>query len=652
MDSKAVSTYVGLLQPDGKAGRVVLDRPDPVIGREMAIAARDLHGAPFGMKVVVKLIGPDAEGKPYRGSIKEVLGDPGRPDVAILGIIRQYGLRDHFPEPVLAESAQYGVDPDQEMIRAEIAAGRRDLRHLHTITIDGEDARDLDDAVDIELLPDGRYKLGVHIADVSHYVCEGHPLDQEAIIRGTSVYLSDRVLPMLPPRLSNGICSLNPDVDRLTLSTILIINEAGEIEAGELVESVICSKARTSYNEVRNALETGEILENRYAGFLDDLKTMRLLAQHLESRRRQLGAIDFEFPETHVELDADGHPVAIYAYPISFANGIIESFMIAANEFVAELASKNKLPFVYRVHELPDPEKLQRFVRLSNQLGIRLRIKGAPTPGVLAQALEQIREEPFGQTLSQLLLRSLAKARYAPENLGHFGLALTDYCHFTSPIRRYPDLFIHRVLKAWLHDAVDNRHLKAEAIKVSEHSSDMERAAMQAERDSVDQKAAEYLSQHIGETFASVISGFSQVGLFVQLENTVEGMVPYRTLDGYYEYLEDRLCAINHQNGHQYHLGDVAKVQVARVDINMRRIDFEILEHTATSGQVVAGRPGQPGSNRNSRRKGAKGGRGGDRGANSAKGARTAKPVTYKKSTGGPKRGKSPVDRNNSRHHQ
>jgi ribonuclease R len=380
------------------------------------------------------------------------------------------------------------------------------LRDLRTITIDGEDARDLDDAVNIEKTENG-YLLGVHIADVTYYVQENSVLDREARERGTSVYLSDRVLPMLPPRLSNGICSLNPDVDRLTLSAIMEFDNDGRQVGGEICESIIRSKARTSYKEVKKSLETGEVLPDRYPQFLDDLRNMRELSDKMSELRRERGSIDFEFPETHVDLDENGKPTAIYAYPISFANGIIESFMIAANEFVALTATAEKLPFSYRVHELPDPEKLDKFIKLANVFGVQMKLRGKPTPAMLAAALNKVKQEPFGLTLSQLLLRSLAKARYAPDNLGHFGLASTNYCHFTSPIRRYPDLFVHRVLKGWLHSDVPKSRWNKLADSISEHSSDMERSAMQAERDSVDQKAAEYLSEHLGMTFTGVISG-------------------------------------------------------------------------------------------------------------------------------------------------
>ena len=576
-----MQTCVGLLQQTKNGGAVTFDRPDPLLGREVWIDANNLSGAPFGMKVVCELLQKITEpvSSPAKARIIEVLGDPQRPDVAMLSIIRQHNLPEKFPELVMERAAEYPLQLDLQSIETEISKGRIDLRDQPIMTIDGEEAKDLDDAVNIETLPGGRFRLGVHIADVTHYVQEDDILDQEAQKRATSVYLVDRVLPMLPPRLSNGICSLNPDQDRLTLSAILVIGPDGEIESGELCETVIRSKARASYTEVKNALETMTLPEGREAWFLTALKQMNDLADRLRQKRIRRGSIEFEFPETHVELDADGNPVDIYPYPISFANGIIEEFMIAANEFIAHRAESEKLPFLFRVHELPDPEKLKRFTTLARILGVRTRLRGAPTPGQLAKILETVKSEPYGQTLSQLLLRSLAKARYAPDNLGHFGLASAHYCHFTSPIRRYPDLFIHRVLKAHIHDNLNKKRLNGIVDDLAEHTSDMERVAMYAERDTVDQKAAEYLSERIGETFSGIISGFNQAGIYVQLENTVEGMVPFRTMSGYLSYEEDRLRVVNQTSGQIYGIGDAVTVQVAQVDKIQRRIDFEMISH-------------------------------------------------------------------------
>jgi len=508
-----------------------------------------------------------------------------------LAILRELGLPEGFSQAVLAETAGLPDAPVPDEIAAEIARGRRDLRAQNLITIDGEDARDLDDAVSIERLSGERYRLGVHIADVAHYVKENSQVDREAFLRGTSVYLADLVVPMLPPRLSNGICSLNSDVDRLALSVILTIGADGVTEDGEIAETIIRSRARATYNEVKATLESGSPLSGRYRGFLNDLRNMQELAHILTESRKRRGAIDFEFTETHVIVDESGQPLLIEPYPLSFANGIIESFMIAANEFVARQFFLRKLPFVYRIHELPDREKLARFLRLASSFGVRTRVRGTPTPGQLAAALEQVRQEPFGTTLAEMLLRSLAKARYSPDNTGHFGLASDYYCHFTSPIRRYPDLFIHRVIKSSLHAKTDKKHFQALASNVAEHSSDMERVAMKAERDSIDQMSAIYMSSRLGEIYDGVIAGFGPAGIYIRLASSIEGMVPFRSLAGYFTYDEDRMTVADNSGSQVFRLGDPVEIQVARTDVNLRQIDFELLTHRERPiGQRQAGK--------------------------------------------------------------
>lgn len=567
-------TCVGILYPSGRDGIVRPDYPDPESGRrEVFIPWKNLHGAPYGMRVVCSIDDPAALN--LRGGILEVLGDPSRPDVAITGIMRHYGLSGSFPEAVSEEAERFPADPLPAEIEEMIRAGRRDLRALPTITMDGEDAKDLDDAISIETRPNGRFRLWVHIADVSHYVADGSALDMEARRRGTSVYLVDRVVPMLPPRLSNGICSLNPGADRLALTVSMDIDATGTIEDGDIFESVIRSDARTSYNEIRDFFEQG-MHRDRY-GFLEkEFTAMRRLAEILRNRMRERGTLEFEFPETKVDLDDEGRPTAIYPYPISFTNGIIEDFMIACNEFVARKFHFLKVPFVYRVHELPDPEKLRRFMRLARNMGVKLRIRGAVRPGDLARALEEIKGLENGQALSQLLLRSLAKARYAPECLGHFGLASEFYCHFTSPIRRYPDLFIHRVIKGWLSGRMRTGEWRGDAVHVSEDSSVTERAADQAERDTVQQKACEFMADRIGEVFSGVVSGIIAGGFFVRLPSTVEGMVPFRSMEDYFEFDEESLTATGSRSGRVLRIGETVQVRVARVDTVLRRIDFDL----------------------------------------------------------------------------
>jgi len=569
---------VGILRESGFDGYV-----EPDVGYDstqygkITVYARDLNGAPFGMKVVCEIKNPQAAGGAYEGRIIEVLGDPGRSDVAILSIVRQYGLSPVFPEAVLEEAERYPVSPTEEEITSAIASGRRDLRTLLTITMDGEDAKDLDDAISIEKLPGKGYKLYVHIADVSNYVREGSALDAEARLRATSVYLVDRVIPMLPPRLSNGLCSLNPNTPRFALTASMTVNYDGEGTEGDLFESVIKSDARTSYKEVYGVLFEQKYLD-RYADFIPMFDTMKELTDILSAKREKRGALDFTFPETHVDLDEEGKPLSIYAYPILYTNKMIEEFMILCNEFVAARFFDMKYPFVYRVHEDPDQLKIAEFLHVARLFGAKASVHGKPTPFALSSLMKQIEGEPFTPALSQILLRSLAKARYSEENLGHFGLASDGYCHFTSPIRRYPDLYIHRIIKSFLHDEGKKSYFASQVADVSEHSSVMERNSMDAERATVSQKVAEYMMEHIGSTFDGIISSIFRGGIFVQLESTVEGLIPFRTMNDYFEFDERRLEARGKTSGKVYKIGEKIQVKVANVDPILRRVDFVLVD--------------------------------------------------------------------------
>lgn len=575
--------YVGLLKPHGKDGLVQLDKSDKVIGREIVVLQKHLNGAPFGMKVVVELSGTDTSGLAY-GKVVEVLGDPSRPDVAISGILRQYGLKEAFPADVLKEVEHLPSDLSDADVAQALAEGYRDLRGLQTITIDGEDAKDLDDAIDIARAGEGMFRLHVHIADVAHYVRPGTALDREAERRGNSVYLVDRVLPMLPPKLSNGLCSINPGAPRRAMTCEMDIDSDGKVVSYAIYQSIIESKVRSSYNEVKTLLDGGPAVYDRPGWFMERLVEMRELAAWLESKRIERGTLEFNFPETKVDIDADGHPTDIYAYPVSYANGIIEEFMIVANETVAEHLIKNRLPGIYRVHEDPDPERLDMFTRLASQLGVPVHMRGGITPKALSQVLLRLKGKPYEQTLSQLLLRSLAKADYRAANEGHFGLASEYYLHFTAPIRRYADLIVHRSLKAWLANGT-LKMPKQRLDDVAAHISETERLAVAAERDTVDQKAAEYYQDKIGEEYPGIVSGFAKASLFVQLENTVEGAVFYRTLDGYYQYNEARLMAEN-DRGASIHIGDEVVVRVASVDISRRFIDFALVSHAEAKAKT------------------------------------------------------------------
>ncbi|MBN1891500.1 MAG: ribonuclease R [Clostridiales bacterium] len=542
---------------------------------KIRIPPDQLNGAPLNMKVVCAITNPDDPAGYYVGTITEVLGDPGQSDVAMRAIFLQYGIPETFPDVVSKQAEKLPMHPAEEDIREAIRQGRKDLRSMRTVTIDGEDAKDLDDAISIEKIPGKGYLLFVHIADVAQYVTDSSEIDLEARRRGTSVYPVDRVVPMLPPRLSNGLCSLNPSVPRFALTVKMMIDYQGEVTNGEIFESIIQSDARTTYKEVYGMLYLDETIE-RYLPIREMFDDMNALMIILKDKRNKRGAIEFNFPETGVKLDEAGKPTDIFASPITEANKIIEEFMIVCNEFVATEFASMKHPFIYRVHEEPDELKITEFLHVAKLFGAKTAHKGKVTPEFLAGLMSQIVEETYAPALSLILLRSLAKARYAPENLGHFGLNSKCYCHFTSPIRRYPDLYIHRIIKAYLHHDPKTAYFSANVHSVSDHSSEMERNAAEAERETTDQKITEYMVGHIGDVFEGIISGISQSGLYVRLENTAEGMVPFRSMPDYFEYDERRLEARGRSSGRVYRIGERLKIKVAAADIVLRRIDFVI----------------------------------------------------------------------------
>lgn len=567
---------VGILRETRDGGVVIPDPGYPSAFGQVMIRKNMLNGAPFGMKVVCEISNPSASRANYEGRIIEVLGDPGSNDVEMLSVLRQFGLSPVFPVAVLEEAEKLPLNPSDTQIEDCLLHGRKDLRHLTTITIDGEEAKDLDDAISIEKLDKGYYRLWVHIADVSEYVTEGSALDMEASTRGTSVYLVDRVIPMLPPRLSNSLCSLNPHVPRLTMTCEMKIDPSGEIVDSQVYESLIESDARTSYNEINGILfEEKEIGDYRplYPMFRQMLELKRIL----KDKRKKRGTIDFVFPETHVDLDDEGHPTDVHAYPINEIHGVIEEFMIAANEAIAERFAKMQYPFVYRIHEEPDEMKITEFLHVAKLFGENRHLNGKVTPKYLAELLADVADKEYAPALNQLLLRSMAKAVYSEEERGHFGLASTYYCHFTSPIRRYPDLYIHRIIKSYLHQQHKQQHFKNLVADVAYHSSEMERNSVEAERASVDLKCAEYMQSHLGEVFPGVVSGACPAGIFVQLENTIEGMVPFASLNEYFEYDERRLEARG-SRGTVYRIGMKVQIQVAAVNPLVHHIDFAIVK--------------------------------------------------------------------------
>ncbi len=567
---------IGILRQSPTGGVVI---PDPAFRSTdygaIEIDKNHLNGAPFNMVVVCEVLNPNCDRGDCRGTITEVLGDYGNNDVRMLTVLRQFGLSQTFPDKVVKEVEPLPVNPDPEQVIKEIAGGRHDLRDVLTITIDGEDAKDLDDAISIEKLRNGNFKLYVHIADVSNYVREGTALDMEAFSRGTSVYLVDRVIPMLPPKLSNGLCSLNPNVDRLAMTAEMLVDREGGIYGGDLYESVIRSDRRMSYNECYRILtETRPEDDEEYGDIIPMLIQMKELAEILKAMRERRGAVNFEMPETKIILNDDGTVKDIMPYPINFTNGIIESFMICANEFVAKKFSELKYPFVYRVHEDPDPIKISRFSNIARYFGASGRLFGKIKPLDVQRFMGTIGDKTALPALDELLLRSMAKARYCSDCLGHFGLASKYYCHFTSPIRRYPDLYIHRIIKSYLHGENSRSHFAGLVDNAAEHSSDMERNAVDAERASDDIKICEYMADKVGEHYDGVISSIIDAGCFVRLENTVEGFVPFRSLRDHYFFDERSYRAIGAHGGKILSIGMPVTIVVEKVDTEENKIDF------------------------------------------------------------------------------
>ncbi len=563
-------TYVGILEEVQRGGMVRTTGKENV--GDIFIPENKLNGAPFGMLVQVEVSGELPLMNP-QGKIIEVIGDPALPDVAILGIIKAYGLQERFTEEELQAAAEVPAELSEEVITFELQAGRKDLRTLRTLTIDGKDAKDLDDAISIMSLPDGGYRLWVHIADVSYYVKEDEALDKAALLRGNSAYLADRVLPMLPPRLSNGICSLNQGKARLALTCMLDYNAYAQVSRGEVFESIICSDLRANYEEVYAAVYEDHVVES-YRNRISDLKLMRELAEKLKKNREVKGSLNFEFPETKVLMNTDGTVADIQAYPINAANGIIEEFMIAANVFIAKRFKDLGAPFLYRIHENPDPVKFGRFLDVARVLGFKTKGINLNDTLSLSKLLDRVNESCLAPLLSQLLLPSLAKAVYSDQPLGHFGLAEKDYTHFTSPIRRYPDLFIHRVIKGYLSGKIYLKRWKKKTATVAEQCSVTERNAMAAEYATVDQKVAEFMKDHLGEAYPAQVVGMMPSGAFVRLPNTVEGFLPFRLMEDYYEFDELRLEAYGKRSGRKLKIGDSIDVLVARADTINRQVDF------------------------------------------------------------------------------
>ena len=583
--TRANKRLVGTYEDSRNFGFVVAE--DTRISQDIFISKKDKNGAHDGDIVVVEITKWPEKRRSPEGIVVEVLGKKGDKGLDILTIIKKYGLPEEFPAKVLNFADNIPDTIDEKEIKR-----RTDLRDLRMVTIDGEDAKDLDDAVSIERLDNGNYKLGVHIADVSHYVREKNPLDKEALKRGTSVYLIDRVIPMLPKKLSNGICSLNPRQDRLALSCIMTINNKGKVLDYEIMESVIKTNERMTYTDVTKILKDhDEELMKRYDYLIDDFKAMEELCIILRNKRLRRGAIDFEFEEAKITLDEKGKPIDIRPYEREIANRMIEEFMLVCNETIAEHMYWTKLPFVYRIHENPDEERLEKFKEFIFNLGYYVKWNGEVRPMDLQKILDEFKGKKEEVVVSTLLLRSMMQARYSPENVGHFGLAAEYYCHFTSPIRRYPDLQIHRIIKEHLNGKIDDKRATKLTNLVdyaSKQSSETERIAQDAEREVDDLKKAEYMLDRIGEEFTGIVSSVTSFGMFVELPNTIEGLVHITALDDdYYVYDESHLCLIGEKTKKIYKLGDTVRVSCCKVDIPNREIFFELLDCEEEKEQIV-----------------------------------------------------------------
>ena len=574
-----VQHVVGTFESSKHFGFVVPD--DKKFGSDVFIAKEHFNGARNGMKVLVELISWPQKTRSAEGKVTQLIGFKDSPGVDILSIIFGHNLPQSFPAEVLEAAERI-----PEKISGEEIAKRRDLRDMLMITIDGEDAKDLDDAVSVQRLENGNYLLGVHIADVGHYVQEDSALDKEALERATSIYLVDRVIPMLPQKLSNGVCSLNAGEDRLALTCMMEVDQKGIVAAHEIFESVIHIDFRMTYKNVTKILvEQDETLCAQYQVLLPMLKEMEALQGILERKRMRRGAIEFHAPESKVVLDKKGRPIRIEWRESGIADKIIEEFMLCANETVAEHYFWMEVPFLYRVHEEPKTEDVMDVNKFLQALGYS--IKGAGNtihPKAYQSIVDEVAGKPEEKIVNTVLLRSMQHARYDTEALGHFGLSAQYYSHFTSPIRRYPDLAIHRVIKELLHNGeqLDRKRVEVLSKKMAqyaEQSSQREKVAEEAERDSVDLKKVEFMKPYVGEIFSAKISGVTNFGLFVQLDNSVEGLVHISTLvDDFYQYRPESFSLLGEHTRKVYQLGQEIKVRLTRVSTEDRQIDFEAVK--------------------------------------------------------------------------
>ena len=569
-----LSTIVGEIYFKKDKGYIIPD--DKKLDIQLEIDRDKSHGAVDGHKVVVKILRNITKNR-YKGEVVRIIGHKNDPGVDILSIVCKYEINDTFPEEVIEE-----LDSIPEEVREQDKKGRKDLTDVTIFTIDGDDTKDIDDAISIEKLKNGNYKLGVHIADVSYYVKEGSPLDKEAMDRGTSVYLVDRVIPMLPHKLSNGICSLNPGVERLAISCVMEIDNNGKTVDYEIFPSIIKSRLQMTYKKVNQVIEKNEIPEG-YEPFVNDLKLMDELSQIIRKAKINRGYIDFDVDEAKIIVDENCHPTDIVLRNRGRGENLIEDFMIQANECVATHIFYMDLPFIYRVHEYPKEEKIRDFISFVQSLGYTVKFNTKDiSPKAIQNLINQLKDKKEFKVLSSLLLRNMQKAIYLPQNLGHYGLASKCYTHFTSPIRRYPDTTVHRLLRTYLfNDDMSNQTInkwQEKLVYIAENSSFKERESVECEREVEDMKMAEYMEDHIGEEYKGIISGVTNFGMFIQLDNLVEGLIHVNDMKDYFSFDEATQSLIGERTKEKFTLGDEVLIKVKAASKEAKTIDFELVK--------------------------------------------------------------------------
>ena len=569
-----LSTIVGEIYFKKDKGYIIPD--DKKLDIQLEIDRDKSHGAVDGHKVVVKILRNITKNR-YKGEVVRIIGHKNDPGVDILSIVCKYEINDTFPEKVIEE-----LDSIPEEVREQDKKGRKDLTDVTIFTIDGDDTKDIDDAISVEKLKNGNYKLGVHIADVSYYVKEGSPLDKEAMDRGTSVYLVDRVIPMLPHKLSNGICSLNPGVERLAISCVMEIDNNGKTVDYEIFPSIIKSRLQMTYKKVNQVIEENEIPEG-YEPFVNDLKLMDELSQIIRKAKINRGYIDFDVDEAKIIVDENCHPTDIVLRNRGRGENLIEDFMIQANECVATHIFYMDLPFIYRVHEYPKEEKIRDFISFVQSLGYTVKFNTKDiSPKAIQNLINQLKDKKEFKVLSSLLLRNMQKAIYLPQNLGHYGLASKCYTHFTSPIRRYPDTTVHRLLRTYLfNDDMSNQTInkwQEKLVYIAENSSFKERESVECEREVEDMKMAEYMEDHIGEEYKGIISGVTNFGMFIQLDNLVEGLIHVNDMKDYFSFDEVTQSLIGERTKEKFTLGDEVLIKVKAASKEAKTIDFELVK--------------------------------------------------------------------------